>query len=44
MSPAVPTMFVNQLLEKELCKSGGEMGTAGNFDAERIRIKNNLDK
>lgn len=39
-------VFVNQLSENELCKAayGGKLGAAGNFDAKRIRIKNNLDK
>lgn len=46
LSPALPIMFVNQLSENELGKavSGGELGTAGSFDAERIGIKNNLDQ
>lgn len=46
MSAALPSMFVNQLSENELYKAvyGGKLGAAGNFDAKRIRIKNNLDK
>lgn len=46
VSAALPSMFVNQLSQNELCKAvyGGKLGAAGNFDAKRIRIKNNLDK